>query len=516
MTNTRRLLLQVTLPAVLVGLALLGISLRGVWSIQRLQQNRARLTRRNVRSLLAAQEMETLLRQVRAHSILYVVEPTPQRRQVYEDDCRQFEQTLGTARDLAELPVERRLLEEVADGYQRYRQEVETARRQAVQWKRPHDLTNWADAHSVRRLLEPCDELLRINSRAMEKTAQESEAVSEQGRALFLLLGVLGPVGGLISGFGAAWGLSRSITRLRIRLQAASAHLDQELGREARPADEPETISMRLTGVGTGQHLERQLDRVVKRIGEVVDRLQRQQQEMIRTEQLAALGQLAASIAHEVRNPLTGIKLLVSATLQREPARSLSREDLEFIHGEIQRLERKLQALLEFARPAEPERRLCDLRELIHNAWQLVGGRAGQLGVRYDLDLPAEAVRASVDPDQFTSTLVNLFLNALDAMPAGGVLSVALRRDAAGAIELVVADSGPGIDPELAERLFTPFASTKKTGTGLGLSISKRIVSDHGGTLVGGNRPQGGACFTIRLPAPRQEEVHAETADRGR
>jgi signal transduction histidine kinase len=301
---------------------------------------------------------------------------------------------------------------------------------------------------------------------------------------------VLGPIGGLISGFGAAWGLSRSITRLRIRLQAASAHLDQELG------------SVRVTGVGSGHQLERQLDLVVTRVGEVVERLQRQQQEMIRTEQLAALGQLAASIAHEVRNPLTGIKLLVSATLQREPACTLTREDLEFIHGEIQRLEKKLQALLEFARPSEPQRQACDLRQLIHNAWQLVGARASQLGIRLDLDLPPEPVRFKVDPDQFVSTLVNLFLNALDAMPGGGVLSVSLRRGPTGAIELVVADSGPGIDPELGNRLFTPFTSTKKTGTGLGLSISRRIVSDHGGTLNGSNGPRGGACFTIRLPAP--------------
>jgi signal transduction histidine kinase len=488
MTNTRRLLLQVTLPAVLVGLGLLVGSLLGVWSIHRLQQNRARLLSSNVRSLLVAQKMEVRLRQVRAHSILYVVEPTTQRRQVYLEDCRQFEETLAAARELAELPSEKRLLEEVARGYRRYRRDVEAARVQAEKWTSPRDLIHWADAHPVRLLLEPCEELLRIDGRTMEQTAQESEAVSEQGRALFLLMGVLGPVGGLISGFGAAWGLSRSITRMRIRLQAASAHLDQELG------------TVRVTGEGAGHQLERQLDLVVSRVQEAVERLQHQQQELIRTEQLAALGQLAASIAHEVRNPLTGIKLLVSATLQRQPADTLSTEDLQFIHGEIQRLEKKLQALLEFARPSQPRREPCDLRELIGNAWQLVGTRAGQLRVRPELDLPPGPVRALVDRDQFTSVLVNLFLNALDAMPEGGVLSVSLRQSSSGGVELVVADTGPGIDPSLARRLFTPFASTKKTGTGLGLSISRRVIADHGGTLNGSNRPQGGACFTITLP----------------
>jgi signal transduction histidine kinase len=305
-------------------------------------------------------------------------------------------------------------------------------------------------------------------------------------------MGVLGPVGGLIGGFGAAWGLSRSITRLRIRLQAASAHLDQELG------------TVRLTGEGMSGQLDRQLDHVVTRVGEVVARLQQQQRELIRTEQLAAIGQLAASIAHEVRNPLTGIKLLVSATLQRQPATCLSREDLEFIHGEIQRLERKLQALLEFARPSEAVREPCDLRDLVGAAWQLVSTRAEQLGVHCDRNLPDQPVRAFVDRDQITSVLVNLFLNALDAMPSGGVLAVQLRPTGS-RVELTVADSGPGIDPALADRLFTPFASTKKTGTGLGLSISLRVVADHGGTLTGSNRPEGGACFTITLPLPVRE-----------
>ena len=485
MTYTRRLLLQVTLPAVLVGFALLAASLQGVWSIQRLQRNRAHLMSRNVRSLQTYQEMMIRLRQVRGHSILYLLEPTPPRRQVFENDCRQFEACVAAAVRLAEHPDEQSLLDEVSSDYQRYRRAVETA----PSWSNPQNRLDWIDTHPMQRLLRPCEDLLRINARAMERAAQESQAVSEQGRTLFLFMGVLGPVGGLIGGFGAAWGLSRSIMRMRIRLQAASAHLDQELG------------SVRVTGEGTGHQVEKQLDLVVTRVREVVTRQQQQQRELIRAEQLAAIGQLAASIAHEVRNPLTGIKLLVSATLQRQPSGSLSREDLEFIHGEIARLEKKLQALLEFARPSEPAREPCDLRELVGAAWQLVATRAGQIGVRGDLDLPAEAVRVEVDHDQIISVLVNLFLNALDAMPEGGQLSVRLRQDESGGVELAVADSGAGIDPALAARLFTPFASTKKTGTGLGLSISQRVVVDHGGALTASNRPEGGACFTITLPA---------------
>ena len=341
--------------------------------------------------------------------------------------------------------------------------------------------------------MEPCEELLRINSRAMEATVQESRSLGRQGRTLFLLMGVLGPVGGLLSGFGVAWGLSRSITRLRIRLQDASAHLDQEAG------------TVRVTGEGTSDQLDRQLEQVVKKIKDVVGRSQQQQRDLIRTEQLAAIGQLATSIAHEVRNPLTGIKLLVGAAIQHVSPRPLSVEDLEFIHAEIRRLEKKVQALLDFARPSEPFRERSDLRDQIGQSLHLVETRIRQIGVRPEIELPEEPVWAEVDRDQITGVLVNLFLNALDAMPHGGVLFVSLAREADETVRLTVADTGSGIVPAVEGRLFSPFASTKKTGTGLGLSISRRIVMDHGGTLTGNNRPEGGACFTILLPGNERQ-----------
>jgi signal transduction histidine kinase len=501
MTNNRRILVQVTLPAVLIGLLLLGTCVIGVGSINRLQANRALILSKNVRSLQAAQEMEIRLRQLRFHSFVYLMDPTPARRSDVDEDHRQFEEAFHKARQLAGLPGEGGLIEAIEVGYRRYRTELDQAIRSRTPVTSRADLLRWADAHPVRHLLAPCEELLRVNRQAMEATARESEAVAEQGRTTFILLGCLGPVGGLISGFGVAWGLSRSITRLRVRLQDASAHLDQELG------------SVRLTGEGDLRQLDRQLEQVVSRVREVVARSQRQQREMLRAEQLAAVGQLAASVAHEVRNPLTSIKLLVGAALRSSPIRALSREDLQVIHDEVGHLEGKVQALLDFARPPEAVRRPCDLRDLLNRALELVRARLRQLNVQLDLDLPGRPVTVAVDRDQFTSVVINLLLNALDAMPRGGRLSVALRQAPPEDVRLTVADTGGGIDAAVADRLFTPFTSTKQTGTGLGLSICHRIVRDHGGTLTGANRPEGGACFTVTLPAQR-EASHADVTDR--
>jgi signal transduction histidine kinase len=454
---------QVALPFVLVSLGFLAVCMIGVWSISRLQKNRAVLLTQNLRSLRAAQEMEVRLRQLRLHSLLYVMDASPERRDKVREDARQFQEAYDEAVKVAHLPRERELLEKINASYQSYLSALEKPPgRVPFDNAAIGDVLRWADAHPVQHLLDTCEELVKFNRETRSQLAEESQAVSRQGRTALVLAGVIGPIGGLIGGFGVAWGLSR--------------------------------------------------------------RMQEQQREVLRAEQLAAVGQLAASIAHEVRNPLTSIKLLVSAALRSEsaelrgltpPARQpLTVEDLHVIHDEVSRLERKVQTLLDFARPPEAVRRPCDLRTIVHRALELVRSRLRQQRVQTDLDLPETPVGVAIDPDQLTGVLVNLFLNALDVMPQGGQLSLSLRAESEGQCRLAVADTGPGIAPSVANRLFTPFASTKPTGTGLGLSICRRVVQDHGGTLTGQNRPEGGACFTITLPLHHepQEAGHAEAA----
>ena len=257
--------------------------------------------------------------------------------------------------------------------------------------------------------------------------------------------------------------------------------------------------------------LDRQLDHVVDRVRAVIVQAQVRQQEMLRAEQLAAVGQLAAGIAHEIRNPLTSVKLLVGAARSSGGGRALTQEDLQVIHQEIGRLEGKVQTLLDFARPIQSRRRSCDLGEIVRSSIDLVRSRARQQSVSIQYTASPDKVEVWVDPDQISSVLVNLYFNALDAMPGGGELSIGVI--AASQAILTVSDTGPGIDPTLADRLFTPFVSSKSTGTGLGLSVSRRIVEDHGGTLTGANRVGvAGACFTIELPV--KGDNHADSTPR--
>jgi signal transduction histidine kinase len=221
----------------------------------------------------------------------------------------------------------------------------------------------------------------------------------------------------------------------------------------------------------------------------------------LRAEQLAAVGQLAASIAHEVRNPLTSIKLLVEVALNGKCGKALTPTDLQVNHDEIVRLERKVQGLLDFARPVETERVPQDRAGVIRRVGELAQERLRQQGVTLNLDLPRQPLSAELDLDQFQSVLVNLVFNALDAMPRGDEVHITLTEEPAGQMRLEVRDTGPGLDANAAARLFMPFFSPKPTGTGLGLTLSKCVVEAHGGTLTACKGVRG-ACFGESVPLP--------------
>lgn len=224
-------------------------------------------------------------------------------------------------------------------------------------------------------------------------------------------------------------------------------------------------------------------------------------QKLLRAEQMMALGQVAAGVAHELRNPLTSIKGLVQVNQRDLEDRGMPAEDLAVIEHEIRRMERTLQTFLDFARPPKPDRRQADIATIIDRVLALVGGRARKQQVALHLLQPETPVVAEVDEDQIQQLLLNLVLNALDAMPQGGHVEIELRQPQDRLVEILVRDTGPGIAPHILPKVFETFVSSKETGVGLGLPLSRRIAEDHGGSLAAYNLPLAGACFVLRLPA---------------
>ena len=294
--------------------------------------------------------------------------------------------------------------------------------------------------------------------------------------------GSLGSVAGLVLGYGLARGLRRAVDSLLVQVQGASDLLGQELA------------TVRVESVATEG-----IEKLVERVGEVVRALQQREREVRRAERLAAVGQLAAGVAHEIRNPLTSVQLLVQTARKDPTAGGLDSNDLALIDSELGRIEESLRMFLDYARPPKPERKSSDLAAVVRDTLNLTRLRAEQQQVEVIFPAPAEPVMMFADPLQIRQVAMNLVLNALDAIARGGKLEVAAAATPGG-VQLTVADTGKGIAPGILPRLFEPFATDKETGLGLGLVVSKRIVEDHGGTIRGANRPSGGAEFVVQLP----------------
>jgi signal transduction histidine kinase len=251
------------------------------------------------------------------------------------------------------------------------------------------------------------------------------------------------------------------------------------------------------------------VEQVVLRVKQVSSELIAARSETLRSERLAAVGALAAGVAHELRNPLTSVKLLLQNAAQQPGETRLSDDETCVVIDEILRMENTIQALLDFSRPPSPKRQKHDLRGTLQRALNLVQGRAKQHRVQINTNVPDEPMIVDGDPEQFHQVFVNLLINGIEA-DAGGILEIHAEHDrTANLIRLRFRDYGPGLSEDVLGRLFEPFVSTKERGTGLGLAVSRRIVLQHDGSLTAENHPVRGAVFTLELPAAG-DELRAE------
>ena len=338
--------------------------------------------------------------------------------------------------------------------------------------------------------------------------SQDQQTIADRMGLGLLLLGMCGSVAGLLAGHGLARGVRRSLMQMSIPINDATGALNQVIG--------PITVSSE-EGF---EELETALRAMSDRVAKVVQQYQAAQIAMTRAERLAAMGQLAAGLAHELRNPLTSMKILIQAACEGDESATLDRKDLGVLRDEVNRLDQIIQNYLDYARPPQIERSEFALRRVVEQSVELVGSRAAQMDLRIDCRLPERIVKVDVDAGQIRQVLLNLLLNAIDASPEGETITLRMRFEsedgsaAAPATEdeppkwvvIEVADRGPGLPKELDDRIFEPFVSTKEAGTGLGLPTCRRIVEDHGGHIVAADGAEGGAVFTVWLPVRAEEE----------
>ncbi len=228
--------------------------------------------------------------------------------------------------------------------------------------------------------------------------------------------------------------------------------------------------------------------------------LQAAQERLAQSEKLAALGQLAASIAHEVRNPLAVIRSATQELAETAPSDANQvTQASRFVLEEIDRLNNVISSLLTFARPPQLNAKRIDLTDILTRAIDLSNHQLRAKHIRVDVEATCREAQLYGDPDLLTQAFVGLLSNAASVVPPDGRVTVAARRQDA-AVEVDITDSGPGVPVELRKRIFEPFFTTRSEGTGLGLAIIRQIIEAHAGSIqVTDSR--SGACFRLRLPA---------------
>ncbi|MBI2919448.1 MAG: hypothetical protein HYY18_00020 [Planctomycetes bacterium] len=248
----------------------------------------------------------------------------------------------------------------------------------------------------------------------------------------------------------------------------------------------------------TSERLRVSHDALQQRVAELTRELEEKNRELARKSRLALIGEMAACLAHEIRNPLGGIQIWASLLENDLPAAGESRRVLEKMMDGLRGLDTLVEEMLAFARDVKPEKRACDLGEIVEEALSAAGPELSRRAATVARDLP-RPLPVDADPAMLSRVFLNIALNAAQAMPQDGRLDVSAAR-AGGRVRAVFRDNGAGISAEALPKLFTPFYTNRSRGTGLGLAIAHRIVEAHGGTISGANHPAGGAVFTVDLP----------------
>jgi two-component system sensor histidine kinase HydH len=482
---TRHLDLKLLAPAALLSLLLVAVCLFGTLYLNQLHLGVADELTENVRSTVTAAQLEGT-----TQGLLRLLRNEHLRPRALADQVRAenviARDLLAQAQTLANLPREKELVQRLTAGLTHYLDGWEQREGDPAPKSHERDLA-LADVLE-KEVIAPCSELRRYNLGEIDRSNRSNQTIVTRLRWGMLAVGLCGPVCGLMLGYAVARRFWHSIAQLSVHVRDAAGRLNRELG------------SVTVARDGDLTRLHEQMQMVLQEISRVVEQLQQREYEVLRAEQLAAVGQVAAGVAHELRNPLTAIKLLAQTGLEGSPPAGLPAEDLEVVEQEVRRMEQCIQTFLDFARPPRSERRPADLTQVVRRALTLAEGRAHRQKVTLSSEGLEGPLAVALDPEQIQQVLLNLLLNALDALPRGGTIQVAVRRQPA-AVEVQVQDSGPGIAPQILARLFEPFVTSKENGLGLGLSICRRLVEAHGGTIRGANAPTGGAVFTVALPA---------------
>jgi signal transduction histidine kinase len=409
-----------------------------------------------------------------------------------------FESWLAGAHSKVANPALAKLLDAIEEEYAAY----DRARKKAIELydsKRPEEARLALDSNHARtqRLRDLFHEFSRLARQDAEVALADTERTV--GRLAHLLVGtsIAGAVASLLAGFLWARRITKPIYELEVQVESASER--------TRIKVQPGRAGLEVLG--------ERIKALVEKLEETDAALAEHRRRLIQSEKLSAVGELAAKLAHEVLNPLAGMKAAVQLLARQSedvPAGTEILATAEDLNREITRVEALVRRLVNFSRPLTPHVEVVSVSTLLDAAVDAAQPALQRHAVTVDRRDDPDLMPLEVDPLLFTQVIVNLLVNAAEAMgTAGGRVELSARRTQVlghDEIAIRVADEGPGISDAHVAQLFKPFFTTKPDGHGLGLAISQNILLEHGGRIVAQNRSSAegrGAAFEVQLPVVR-------------
>ncbi|HVX11309.1 MAG TPA: ATP-binding protein [Pirellulales bacterium] len=481
--------ISVTIVGVLL-LALVssGIALVTAWQVGELMEGAAEESLPNVR---AAEGLELALLEQQGWVLSYTLEPG-KRDWLAQLEARKppFERWLREAENSVRTEEERVILGKLRRAYSNY----DAARNEGVRLFSAGDveearaLVMGEASHRYEEVYSLCKDYIAANMRSIEEASAQAKRRIHGDTLL-----VAGSVTlTLVLGSGLFWQFYSGVLRpLRVMLAEAKGFRHLVSGEAIPSEDEPRAV---------GAYLRLLMSDVT----DARTTLQQSRERLLHAEKLASVGKLAASVAHEIRNPLTSIKMWLFWLRNQTRPTPEAMEGFDTVAREIDRLEHVVRNFLEFTRPPPLTLRPCRLSDLIDATLQLIGRRLTERRIVLKRTDNGPVGMVMADPDQFKQVLINLLDNAIEAISGEGIIEIDIGREtdrSGGAMAVVrVSDSGPGVPDDVASRIFDPFFSTKDEGTGLGLCIAANIMARHNGRLVLESGPTAGARFAVFLP----------------
>lgn len=495
----QRLSLRTRILLLLAALVLTTLAggLVSVWHNEATEQVFTSLVDRHLAAFQAAEELESALLRQKGYLTYYFIDGQPRWLEELDRHHQAFLRALEQARATAHTSPMKDIIAQIWEKYQAYqqcREGVIELYRQGLReegWRRHQEVRG-----QYTDIIDLCGRLKLTHDYAISRTLSENR---QRVRLInSLTTGALITVVGL--GAMLLYVLFRQILEPLRRLAQEAAQSREGIS----AADEVTAVSQRMQTLKEG-------------IDQAHSQLEKSQESLLQAEKLALVGKLAAGVAHSIRNPLTSVKMRLFSLGRHHNLTPTQKEDLEVISQEIRHIDTIVRSFLEFSRPPKLKMQPVSLSEVVDGTLTLLRQRLESYGVTVEVKRSGRLPETVGDPEQLKEMLVNLLLNACEAMPQGGKILIREGRgQMAGmgpVVSLTVQDTGPGIPASIRDKIFQPFFSTKEEGTGLGLPIVQRIVTEHGGLIQVNSAEERGAAFIITLPL--REEAAALPAAAG-